>query len=173
MAMDDEAALSSRTPGEFFGEDMGHNRVDTKNQASLQEASRTLRLVLPFDLARTVAPVWWARGRWPNVDWRAGTLTWVGWEAGRVVWRTVRQCNETALEIAGSGNSDLDWNWAARVLGVDREMPKFNADTLRELALAHRGMKPWAAGSLYEGVVSSLVCQSNSVAAAAGTERRL
>ncbi len=59
------------------------------------------------------------------------------------------------------------------MLGVDAAMPEFGARALRELAVAHRGMKPWAAGSLYEGLVSSLVGQSISVAAAAVTEQRL
>ncbi len=127
----------------------------------------------PFDLARTVAPVWWARGRWPNVDWRDGTLTWGGWEAARIVWRAVRQRQEAALEIIGSGDPDRDERWAAGVLGTAMAMPEFGAEPLRELADTHRGLKPWAAGSLYEGVVSSLIGQSISVAAAAVTERRL
>jgi 3-methyladenine DNA glycosylase/8-oxoguanine DNA glycosylase len=143
------------------------------DHASLPDSSRKLRVVPPFDLARTVAPVWWARGRWPNVDWRDGTLTWVGWEDGGVVWRSARQQGEAALGVAGSGNSEMDGLWAERVLGVDAAMPEFGATALRELAVAHRGMKPWAAGSLYEGVVSSLVGQSISVAAAAVTEQRL
>ena len=45
----------------------------------------------PFDLARTAAPAWWARGRWPNVDWRSGAFVWVGWDDGEVAWRSVRQ----------------------------------------------------------------------------------
>lgn len=44
---------------------------------------------------------------------------------------------------------------------------------LAGLARKHAGMRPWAAGSLYEGFVSAIVGQSISVAAAAVTERRL
>lgn len=134
---------------------------------------RSLLVAPPFDLARTAAPVWWARGRWPNVDWREGTLYWVGWEAEKLVWRSVRQVGEEALALTGSGEPALDEAWAARVLGVGTVMPRFGADPLIELAAAHEGMKAWAAGSLYEGVVSSLVGQSISVASAAVTEGRL
>ena len=52
-------------------------------------------------------------------------------------------------------------------------MPRFGVEPLDVLALAHEGMKAWAAGSLYEGVVSSVVGQSISVASAAVTEARL
>ncbi|MBA3450970.1 MAG: DNA-3-methyladenine glycosylase 2 family protein [Chloroflexia bacterium] len=51
-------------------------------------------------------------------------------------------------------------------------MPQFTG-VLCQLAVEHVGMKPWAAGSHFEGVVSSIVGQSISVAAAATTERRL
>jgi 3-methyladenine DNA glycosylase/8-oxoguanine DNA glycosylase len=139
----------------------------------LHDSRRTLVVAPPFDLDRTVAPVSWARGRWPNVDWRSRTLTWVGWEAGQIVWRSVRQRYETALDIAGSGDAALDALWAARVLGAESVMPQFSAEPLRGLAAAHQGMKPWSAGSLYEGVVSSLIGQSISVAAAAVTEKKL
>lgn len=136
-------------------------------------ASRALSLSPPFDLARTVAPAWWARGRWPNVDWGEGLFTWVGWELGEVVWRSVRQSDDQTLRVSGSGRVGLDRSWAARVLGIDAVMPSFAEPVLVALARQHRGMKPWAAGSLYEGVVSSIVGQSISVAAAATTERRL
>ena len=152
---------------------MMHNRATMTAQLLSPHSPRILGVRPPFDLARTVAPVWWARGRWPNMDWRDGALCWVGWEDGRVVWRSVRQDGDESLVISGSGDSGLDQRWATRLLGVELTMPDFAAEPLRELASTHRGMKPWAAGSLYEGVVSSLVGQSISLAAAAVTERRL
>lgn len=147
--------------------------ADMMDRGSKGRFERTLALARPFDLARTAAPVWWARGRWPNVDWRDGTLYWVGWEGEKLVWRSVRQAGAAELAIAGSGDSVLDGVWAARVLGVGTEMPRFAVEPLIGLAAAHEGMKAWAAGSLYEGVVSSVVGQSVSVASAAVTEGRL
>ena len=127
----------------------------------------------PFDLARTAAPAWWARGRWPNVDWRDGAFVWVGWDAGAVACRSVRQVDAQTLDISGSRNSDLDAQWATAVLGTSAVMPHFGDPVLSALARVHAGLRPWSAGSLFEGVVSSIVGQSISVAAAATTERRL
>jgi 3-methyladenine DNA glycosylase/8-oxoguanine DNA glycosylase len=127
----------------------------------------------PFDLARTVAPAWWAQGRWPNVDARRGTFVWVGWEANQIAWRSVRQIDAQTLEIIGSGDRVGDTRWASAVLGASAAMPAFDDPILAELARKHAGLRPWSAGSLFEGVVSSIVGQSISVAAAATTERRL
>jgi 3-methyladenine DNA glycosylase/8-oxoguanine DNA glycosylase len=127
----------------------------------------------PFDLARTTAPAWWARGRWPNVDWRNGALIWVGWDTDEIAWRSARQLDARTLSIAGSRHNDLDARWATAVLGTNAAMPSFDDPVLAALAHAHAGMRPWSAGSLFEGVVSSIVGQSISVAAAATTERRL
>jgi 3-methyladenine DNA glycosylase/8-oxoguanine DNA glycosylase len=120
-----------------------------------------------------VAPAWWARGRWPNVDARRSAFVWVGWEADQVAWRSARQVDARTLEISGSGSGELDAQWAAGVLGSSAEMPKFDDPNMAALARKHGGLRPWSAGSLFEGIVSSIVGQSISVAAAATTERRL
>ena len=52
-------------------------------------------------------------------------------------------------------------------------MPKFDDPIMAALACEHAGLRPWSAGSHFEGVVSSIVGQSISVAAAAATEQRL
>src|SRR5215216_7881576 len=52
-------------------------------------------------------------------------------------------------------------------------MPAFDDAVLASLARKHAGLRPWSAGSLFEGVVSSIVGQSISVAAAATAEKRL
>ena len=134
---------------------------------------RNLPVSAPFDLARTTAPAWWARGRWPNVDWRSGAFIWVGWDTGEVAWRSVRQVDRQTLKITGSGHGVRDARWAIAVLGTNAVMPKFEDPVLAALARNHAGMRPWSAGSLFEGAVSSIVGQSISVAAAATTERRL
>ena len=134
---------------------------------------RILTVSPPFDLARTAAPIWWARGRWPNVDWRDGTCFWVGWEDGRLAWRSVRQTGAYTLEIQGASHDGLDAEWASAVLGAQAVMPRFEDPVLARLACAHAGLRPWSAGSLFTGVITSIVGQSISVAAAATTERRL
>jgi 3-methyladenine DNA glycosylase/8-oxoguanine DNA glycosylase len=142
--------------------------------ATVFEASARFSPVsAPFDLARTAAPAWWARGRWPNVDWRSGAFVWVGWEAGELAWRLVSQVDRQRLRITGSSHAELDARWATAVLGTNAVMPRFDDPVLAALAREHAGMRPWSAGSLFEGAVSSIVGQSISLAAAATTERRL
>ena len=145
----------------------------TQSVTTPEPPMRLLPVSPSFDLARTVAPAWWARGRWPNVDWRCGAFVWVGWEAGQLAWRSVRQVDAQLLEISGSGSGALDAHWAAAVLGTTATMPRFADPVLAAVARKHAGMRPWSAGSLFEGVVSSIIGQSISVAAAAITERRL
>ena len=148
-------------------------RIEEREGESRGTSVRLLTVTSPFDLSRTTAPVWWARGRWPNVDWIDGAFIWVGWESERSVWRSARQVAASTLEISGTGDIDLDIEWTAAVLGASAAMPTFEDSVLARLALQHRGLRPWSAGSLYEGVISSIVGQSISVAAAATTERRL
>jgi 3-methyladenine DNA glycosylase/8-oxoguanine DNA glycosylase len=147
--------------------------VLSEEGGQLDESLRTLPVSPPFDLARIAAPVWWARGRWPSTDWRRGTLWWVGWEHGRATWRAIRQENARTLVVTGPAHRDFDARWASRVAGTDVRMPEFNDPAIASLAMRHPGLRPWAAGSLFEGVISSIVGQSISVAAAAITERRL
>jgi DNA-3-methyladenine glycosylase II len=134
---------------------------------------RTVTIAGPFDLVRTTAPIWWGRGRWPNVDWRDGAFFWVGWEDGQLAWRSVRQADAFILQIQGASDAGLDVTWAAAVLGSGEVMPQFEDSVLERLAGAHSGLRPWSAGSFFAGVVTSIVGQSISVAAAATTERRL
>lgn len=152
------------------------DRVKVDSGESVSTAGlrrRILHVSPPFDLARTVAPAWWAHGRWPNVDWRDGAFFWVGWEDGNVAWRSVRQGDASHLEIQGASSPCLDAEWAPAVLGTRAMMPRFEDAVLAMLAGAHAGLRPWASGSLFTGIVTSIVGQSISVAAAATAERRL
>jgi 3-methyladenine DNA glycosylase/8-oxoguanine DNA glycosylase len=128
-----------------------------------------------FSLAATCGPVAWARGRWPNVDWLDGALVWVGWEGDEVVVRTVRQPRDRPdlLEIAGSAPAAGDAKWAQATLGVTRAAPVFADEVVAAARRQFPGLRPWANGSLFEGLVGSIVGQSISVAAAAVTENRL
>jgi 3-methyladenine DNA glycosylase/8-oxoguanine DNA glycosylase len=116
----------------------------------------------------------WGRGRWPNVDWVDGALTWVGWERDAIAIRHVRQNpGDGTLTIDGASDPILDWTWLNAVLGSSRPVPSFTDPVLIQLASRMPGLRPFANGSLFDGVISSIVGQSISVAAAATTERRL
>ena len=136
-------------------------------------APRRLLVTPPFSLAITCGPVAWARGRWSNVDWIDNALVWVGWEGGRAVWRIARQVGEAELVITGSASAAGDESWARGVLGVGERAPVFADPVIGVLAERMPGLRPQSAGSLFDGLVSSIVGQSISVAAAATVGRRL
>ena len=135
--------------------------------------ARLLPVVPPFSLAATCGPVAWADGRWPNVDWRDDALIWVGWEDQHLGWREVRQIDDQTLLITGTADRRLDALWAERVLGVGTTCPAFDDDVVEVIRRRYPGMRPFAHGSLFDGLLTSIVGQSISVASAAVTLRRL
>ncbi len=98
-------------------------------------------------------------------------LVWNGWASGQLVIRTIRQI-DTGLELTG-GDPDLDLDWLNRYLGFSAETPVFVGGPLAELQARFSGLRPYANGSIFEGLVTSIVGQSISVAGAAVTERKL
>jgi 3-methyladenine DNA glycosylase/8-oxoguanine DNA glycosylase len=134
---------------------------------------RRVAVPTPFSLGRTCGPVAWGGGRWPNIDWLHGTLLWVGREDGRVAWRRVAAREDGCLDVAGNANPAGDAAWTNAVLGAHRSCPPLADPVVECLRQRHRGLRPFADGSLYEGLVTSIVGQSISVAAAAVTIRKL
>lgn len=63
--------------------------------------------------------------------------------------------------------------WLESVLGVAQSLGTFDCQTLAKLSSELTGLCPFANGSLFDGVIGSIVGQSISVAAAATVERRL
>jgi 3-methyladenine DNA glycosylase/8-oxoguanine DNA glycosylase len=128
-----------------------------------------------FSLAATCGPVAWGRDRWPNVGWQGGVFTWVGWEGEALVWRAVHQPagEPNVLHVGGTADPEQDEAWAARCLGIAALMPSFSDPILQHLQTVFPGLRPYASGSLFEGLISSIAGQSISVAAAAVTQARL
>ncbi|HET8524937.1 MAG TPA: hypothetical protein VFL82_17020 [Thermomicrobiales bacterium] len=138
-------------------------------------AKRSVEVSGPFSLAATCGPVAWGRDRWPNVGWQDGSFIWAGWEGDEVVWRSVAQPagDRSALLVQGSASPDDDAAWLARCLGTEAPAPDFADSVLRRLQVSFAGLRPYAAGSLFEGLISSIAGQSISVAAAAVAQARL
>jgi 3-methyladenine DNA glycosylase/8-oxoguanine DNA glycosylase len=135
---------------------------------------RDIVIEQPFSLADTCAPVAWASGRWANQDWIDGTLVWVGWEGGHVVHRIVWSgADEHELLIDGEADPACDLDWATRVLGTERSMPGIPDPVLARIAERHPGLRPHASGSLFDGLIDSIVGQSITVLAAAVVSARL
>jgi len=127
-----------------------------------------------FSLSATCAPVAWGRGRWPNVDWIEETLIWVGWEDGRVAHRVIRDgSNANELVIEGNAESSADLAWVVSKLGIERSMPRPADPVIARIASEYPGMRPHASGSLFAGLIDSIVGQSITVLAAAVVSTRL
>ncbi|HEX5499707.1 MAG TPA: hypothetical protein VFX03_10785, partial [Thermomicrobiales bacterium] len=138
-----------------------------KDTNPLSTTLRTADVTPPFDLARTAAPVAWGRGRWPNTHWSEGALIWCGLENDVVVWRIVSQNGPATLRIEGPANPAADRAWLSDTLGIDVGAPAFDDDRLRNLMDRHAGLRPFAHGSLWEGLAGSIVGQGVSVAGGA------
>jgi 3-methyladenine DNA glycosylase/8-oxoguanine DNA glycosylase len=74
--------------------------------------------------------------------------------------------------IEGSAAADNDRRWLAATLGVGQQCPVFDDPTLEGLRRRFSGLGVYASGSLYEGVIASIIGQSISVSAAAIVEQR-
>ncbi|MDQ3513932.1 MAG: hypothetical protein M3462_09755, partial [Chloroflexota bacterium] len=123
-----------------------------------------------FSLARTCAPVWWSRGRSPDLDWSGG-LVWVGHGPDGIVRRRATVVTGTLL-ITGDA-SESDTAWAHDVLGVRALTALGDDPTIARLAARHPGTHAFAYGSLYAGLLTSIIGQGVSVAAAATFQARL
>ncbi len=133
---------------------------------------RTLVVPAPFSLTVTCGPVHWTTGRSPRHRWHDGALTWIGWEGDRIAWRTARQTGDV-LDITGTGSPDLDAEWGRCVLGSAIALPLYDDPVIAEIARRHPGLHPYCDGSVFEGIVTAIVGQSISVAAAAVTQAKL
>lgn len=135
---------------------------------------RALHVTEPFSLEATCAPVDWGGGRWPNEDWINGTLVWVGWENNRVVHRRVCVDERSGgLAVNGDADPEGDRPWAVAKLGIERSMPRPADPVIARIAGAFPGMRPHASGSLFAGLVDSIVGQSITVKAAAVVSARI
>ena len=118
-----------------------------------------------FSLALTSAPVTWGAGRWPNASWEDGVLTVVGWFKDQIGWRTVSQEPGGNLLITGNDDALTLRKWAAdalfRPLAIDTD-----DSVIVDLHRKFVGMHVHHANSLWEGLLSSVIGQGVSLAAA-------
>lgn len=138
-----------------------------------EATGRHLPVAGTFRLANTCGPVAWVGARSPRHAWAQGTLTWVGWEGDRVAWRKVRQGPAGFIDITGEATIASDREWGRAVLGTDIVMPTFGDPLIEALAERFPGLHPYCDGSLFDGIVTAIVGQSISVAAAAVTQAKL
>lgn len=136
-------------------------------------AHRSLSVDTPFSLAATCGPVHWTTGRSPYHQWEGGSLTWVGWEGEDIAWRRCIQAAPDRIDITGESDPARDAEWGKAVLGVKARLPAYDDPVMATLARRFPGLRPYCDGSVFKGVVTAIVGQSISVAAAAVTQARL
>lgn len=134
---------------------------------------RTSTVPAPFSLATTCGPVFWTTGRSPRHRWDDGVLTWVGWEGEAVGWRSCRQTGNEILNITGSASVDGDAAWGRDVLGTAIDLPSYSDPVMAALADRFPGLHPYCDGSVFDGILTAIMGQSISVAAAAVTQAKL
>ncbi|MDQ4099903.1 MAG: hypothetical protein M3121_05350, partial [Chloroflexota bacterium] len=144
----------------------------------MNEEDRPRQVTLPmspsFSLALTCGPVAWVGHRSPRHAWCDGTLTWIGWEREHVVWRQATVGKGEKLDISSSTDDrDAHAEWARTVLGIDVVLPAFTDPVIDSLAQRFNGLHPYCDGLLFDGIVTAIVGQSISIAAAAVTQGRL
>ena len=150
-------------------------------QAGLDDGVAPTRRALPlgdeppFSMTETFAPVAWSAGRWPNEDWIDGRFWWVGREADRTVWRCLARTGVAqALLCWGDASSDRDTEWFARICRPFSSVEEGIADPeILRLRRRYPGTRTFCYGTLFDGVVASIVGQSISLAAAGVTAGRL
>lgn len=134
---------------------------------------RVLAVPSGFSLAQTCGPAAWVGTRSPRHQWINGELTSIDREIGRSVWRRVTQTGPDRLDIIGSAGPAADTDWARRVLGIDIPLPDFADPVIAAIAAEFPGLHPMNDGSLFEGLITAIVGQSITVAAAAVTQAKL
>lgn len=128
-----------------------------------------------FSMAETFAPVAWSAGRWPNEDWIDGAFWWVGREADRTVWRRLTDSGHAnTLVLSGNATAERDAEWFARICKPLSSGEEADPDpTIDRLRRRYGGAWTFCYGSLFDGVVASIVGQSISLASAGLTAGRL
>lgn len=126
-----------------------------------------------YRLDVSVAPAAWVGNRSSRHAWIDGALVWCGREGERTIWRRVRQPRPGQLLIEGSAPPDGDAAWVMQTLNPGIMVARWEDERLDAIARQYPGLAPYGDGSLFDGLVTSIVGQSISVASAAVTQARL
>lgn len=126
-----------------------------------------------LDLRETAAPVAWGKGRWPAADWIDGELLWCLREPEGALLVRARQLTPETIAVSGFSHRETAELWLMKCLGWGQSQPAIDEPIAAGWLASYPGLRPYAHGSLAEGVLFSIIGQSISVQAAAVTERRV
>jgi 3-methyladenine DNA glycosylase/8-oxoguanine DNA glycosylase len=126
-----------------------------------------------LDLRATAAPVAWGKGRWPAAAWIDSELFWcLRDDRGAFIVRA-SQSDPATIAVSGFTTRADAEEWLRKCLGWGQAQPVIDEPIAARWLAAYPGLRPYAHGSLSEGVLFSIIGQSISVQAAAVTERRV
>lgn len=126
-----------------------------------------------LELRLTAAPVAWGKGRWPATDWINGELLWCLRDHQGAYLVRARQSGSDSLTVSGFERREEAESWLTKCLGWEQIHPVIDEPVVATWLASQPGLRPYANGSLAEGVLFSIIGQSISVQAAAVTERRV
>lgn len=126
-----------------------------------------------YRLDVSVGPAVWVGDRSARHAWVDDALVWCGREDERVIWRRVSQPGPGELVIEGTADPALDSAWVAGTLHPEQVVETWPDPLLNDISQRFPGLASYGDGSLFDGLVTSIVGQSISVASAAVTQRRL
>jgi 3-methyladenine DNA glycosylase/8-oxoguanine DNA glycosylase len=128
-----------------------------------------------LDLAVTVAPVAWGKGRWPTVDWIDDVFLQVRHElaTGQLALVRAWQPQPDEIHVAGFVEAVDAEMWLKRCLGWQRNVPSLDELVISALAEHWPGMRPFAHGSLSQSIMTVIIGQGVTVQAGAVMERRV
>lgn len=134
---------------------------------------RTVSVPQAYRLAVSVGPAIWVGDRSSRHAWIDDALIWCGWERETAVWRRVSQPEPGVLEIDGTAHPARDAAWVAGTLHPGQVIEQWADPVLNDISQQYPGLTSFGDGSLFEGLITTIVGQSISVQSAAVTQRRL
>lgn len=126
-----------------------------------------------LELRSTAAPVAWGKGRWPAEDWIDGELLWCLRDGDGAILIRAEQSSPSTITVTGFTERTAAEEWLTKCLGWGQSHPVIDEPIAAGWLARYPGLRPFAHGSLAEGVLFSIIGQSISVQAAAVTERRV
>jgi len=128
-----------------------------------------------LDLVVTAAPVAWGKGRWPSVDWIDGEFIRVQRTGDRGALSLVRvwQPAPSSLLVAGFDDERMAAEFLRRTLGWGSTPPQVGDPIIQRLLNEAPGLRPFAHGSLEQGLMTVIIGQGVTVQAGAVLEGRV
>lgn len=125
-----------------------------------------------FSLRNSASPIAWAGERSPRAYIDGHVVVIVDIEGGSVAIRRVGQKGGAILVQSNVESGDHD-AWLSRTFRPHGEVAGWSDPIIAELAARFPGLQSYTDGSLFAGLVTSIIGQSISIASAMSVQRRL